>query len=284
MLHHLMHGIHFHFALRIPFQGEANSHVLGRFHQQRSIFLLLVGCRLSRQASQQLLQVQPRVRIGFANFFLQSFRTDIWIALHLAETSQQPNRLNHFGFLQRHHAFPRWRGSRTRCGLRSGRRPGYPMPGTVRNAAEGNCRAAGLACAPRVCAAICAATLMSPVRGSAATNFTSLILMVLFWFPLFNASLICLATSCALEPARVNARTRRVKSSMVTSFEKCRLASPAVLKSCPKLRSTWPVSSGTPSSNNILSETPSRNPPSPATGRPCCNSFHATSNWASVRL
>src|SRR3979411_1761756 len=33
---------------------------------------------------------------------------------------------------------------------------------------------------PRVCAAICAAMLTSPVNGSAATNFTSLLMMVLF--------------------------------------------------------------------------------------------------------
>ena len=58
---------------------------------------------------------------------------------------------------------------------------------------------------PSVCAAIWAAMLTSPVKGSAATNFTSLILIVLPGRPTPNASLICLATSCALEPAIVNA-------------------------------------------------------------------------------
>ncbi len=126
--------------------------------------------------------------------------------------------------------------------------------------------------------------LTSPVNGSAATNFTSLILMVLFLLPPLNASLICLETSWALEPATVKARTRRVKSSIVTSFEKCRLASPAVVKSWAKLFSACPASSGIPSSSSLLSETPRRNPPSPPLGNPCCNSLQAVSNWPSVRL
>ena len=54
----------------------------------------------------------------------------------------------------------------------------------------------------------------------------------------------------------VKARTSSEKSSTVNLLEKCRLASPAVLKSCPKLRSACPVSSGTPSSSSLLSETP----------------------------
>ena len=137
---------------------------------------------------------------------------------------------------------------------------------------------------PRVCAAIWAATLTSPVSGSAAINFTSLILMVLFGLPAPSASLICLAKSCALEPAIVKARTRRVKSSTVTSLEKCRLANPAVFNSCVKLRSACPASSGIPSSRSLLSETPNRNPLSPAVGRPCCSSFHVIWNCASVRL
>src|SRR6202021_3202177 len=56
---------------------------------------------------------------------------------------------------------------------------------------------------PSVCAAICAAMLTSPVSGSAATNFTSLILMVLPCLLAPSASLICLATSVAFDPATV---------------------------------------------------------------------------------
>src|SRR5450755_3107715 len=44
-----------------------------------------------------------------------------------------------------------------------------------------------------------------------------------------NASLICLETSCPFDPATVKARTRRTKSSSVTSLEKCRLANPGVV-------------------------------------------------------
>ena len=137
---------------------------------------------------------------------------------------------------------------------------------------------------PSVCAAICAAMLTSPVRGSAATNFTSLILMVLFCLPAPNASLICLATSVAFDPATVNARTKRTKSSSVTSLEKCRLASPAVVSRVAKLFSAFPDSSGIPSSNSLLSETPRRKPASPPAGSAVCNSFHVVSNCASVRL
>src|SRR5712691_11566137 len=116
VLHHLVHGVNFHFALGIPFQSEANCHVLSRLHQQRRVFFLLLSSCLGRQASQQLLQVQPRVRIGLAHFFLESFRTNSWIALHLAETSEEANRLNHFRFLQWHHAaFPRGRRTRPRA-------------------------------------------------------------------------------------------------------------------------------------------------------------------------
>ena len=137
---------------------------------------------------------------------------------------------------------------------------------------------------PSVCAAIWAAMLTSPVKGSAATNFTSLILIVLPGRPTPRASLICLATSCALEPAIVNARTSRTKSSFVTSLEKCRLASPAALSRVAKLFSACPESRGIPSSSNLLSVTPSKNPASPPAGSAVCNSFHVVSNCPSVRL
>ena len=132
---------------------------------------------------------------------------------------------------------------------------------------------------PSVCAAICAAMLTSPVRGSAAMNFTSLILMLPL--PALRASLICLETSVAFDPAMVNALTRRTKSCSVTSFGKCRLASPAVVSNVAKLFSDCPDSSGIPSSSNLLSVTPSRNPPE---GSAACSSFHVVSNCASVRL
>ena len=61
-------------------------------------------------------------------------------------------------------------------------------------------------------------------------------------------------------------------------------ASPAVDKSVAKLRSAFPVSSGIPSSSNLLSETPNRKPASPVVGSPCCNSFQVVSNCVSVRL
>ena len=131
---------------------------------------------------------------------------------------------------------------------------------------------------PRVCAAICAAMLTSPVSGSAATNFTSLMRMPLPALVSPKASLICFATSWALDPATVKARTRRTKSSSVTSLEKCRLASPAVLNRVAKLRSAFPVSKGIPSSNSLLSDTPSRNPASPVVGNPCFSSFQVISN------
>src|SRR5579864_2339095 len=134
---------------------------------------------------------------------------------------------------------------------------------------------------PKVCAAICAAMLTSPVSGSAATNFTSLILIELPCLVAFRASLICLATSVAFDPATVKACTRRTKSSSVTSLGKCKLASPAVVSKVAKLFSAWPDSSGMPSSSNLLSETPSRKPP---LGNALCNSLQVVSNCASVRL
>src|SRR5690348_8952469 len=62
------------------------------------------------------------------------------------------------------------------------------------------------------------------------------------------------------------------------------LASPAVVRSCAKLRSACPVSSGMPSSSNLLPETPNRKLPSSLFGNPFCNSAQVVSNWPSVRL
>ena len=66
---------------------------------------------------------------------------------------------------------------------------------------------------PNVCAAICAATETSPVSGSAATNFTSL--TRIRSHPARD-SFICLERSCALDPPKAKARTKRAKSSSVT--------------------------------------------------------------------
>src|SRR5260370_12276453 len=79
---------------------------------------------------------------------------------------------------------------------------------------------------PSVCAAICAAILTSPVSGSAATNFTSLILIVLPSLFALSASLICFGTSCAFDPATVNAPTTHTHSSSVTPLPQHKLPSP----------------------------------------------------------
>ena len=60
VLHHLVHGIYFDFALLVALQGKAYGHVLGGLHQQGSI-LLLVLCRLRGQTAQKLLKIQARV-------------------------------------------------------------------------------------------------------------------------------------------------------------------------------------------------------------------------------
>ena len=56
VLHHLVYGVYFDFALLVALQGKADGHVLGGFHQQRRVVLLRRG-RLRRQTSQQLLQI-----------------------------------------------------------------------------------------------------------------------------------------------------------------------------------------------------------------------------------
>jgi hypothetical protein len=123
----------------------------------------------------------------------------------------------------------------------------------------------------------------SPVAGSAATNLTSLMRMEESLLSP-SVSLSCFAKSCALEPPMENARTSRVKSSSVTLLENMMLERPAAVSNCAKLRSACPASSGMPSRRSLLPETPSRKPVSPLLGRACWSSFHAPSNWPSVRL
>ena len=99
-----MDGVHFDFALLVALQGEADGHVLGRLHQQRRVFFLL-RCRLRCQTSQQLLQVQPRIRIGLGQFFLQDLL--LWpmgSCCTWPKRVSRPDRLNDFLFLQRDHA------------------------------------------------------------------------------------------------------------------------------------------------------------------------------------
>src|ERR1700690_1546868 len=136
---------------------------------------------------------------------------------------------------------------------------------------------------PRAWAASWAASGISPVAGSAATNLTSLMRMEESLLSP-RVSLICRAKSCALEPPRAKARTSRVKSSSVTLLENMMLDSPAALSNCAKLRSACPASSGTPSRRSLFSETPSRKTVSLFLGSACWSSFHVLSNWPSVRL
>src|SRR5579872_304137 len=100
-----MHGVDLHFALLVALEGKADGHVLGRFHEQRSIFFL--RCRgLRSEASQQLLQVQPRIRIGRGDILLQVFFFYVRVFLHLAETGEQANGLDDLLLLQRNHRHP----------------------------------------------------------------------------------------------------------------------------------------------------------------------------------
>ena len=61
------------------------------------------------------MQVQSRIRIRLRQFLLQIFLSDGRILLHLPEPRQQPDRLDHFLFLQRNNS-----------SSPSRRRPGYP--------------------------------------------------------------------------------------------------------------------------------------------------------------
>jgi hypothetical protein len=98
-----MDGIYFDFALLVALEREADGHVLGGLHQQRSVFLF--GGRCPRgKATQQLLQVQSRVGVSLTQFLVQVFFFDVGIMLHLPKPSQQPNRLDHFLLLQGNHA------------------------------------------------------------------------------------------------------------------------------------------------------------------------------------
>ena len=155
----------------------------------------------------------------------------VGIVLDLAKAGQQADGLDDFGFLQRNHppvqagAAPVAAAAPFGPAACWGRFPAEPWelptapvpsppppppPALAPSAAAINCSSfCGsfnhcLNSGPRVWAAICAAMLTSPVSGSAATNFTSLILMVLLVLPPLpplSASLICLVTSCAFEPA-----------------------------------------------------------------------------------
>ncbi len=135
VLHHLVHGIHFDFAFLIALQSETDRHVLGRLHQQRRVLLVRRGFR--RQAPEQLLQAQPRIRIGLNQILLDIFFFDARILLYLPEPGQQPDRLNHFLLLQRNNPSGPCRG-RTRC-----RRPatfhriGYAAQRNHRNSVGG---------------------------------------------------------------------------------------------------------------------------------------------------
>ena len=73
------------------------------------------GRGLRRQAAQQLLQVQPRIRIGLGQLLLNIFFFNVGILLHLSKARQQPDRLNDFLFLQRNHPAGPCR-SRAGCG------------------------------------------------------------------------------------------------------------------------------------------------------------------------
>ena len=145
-----MHGIDLHFALWIALQREADRHVLGRLHQQRGVGLPVREVAW-RRAFQQLLQIQPRIRIGFSQLFLQSFRTSIRIALHLPESSEQTDGLDHFRFLERHDSALPGRScasrSSTAVPVPAGAGARHPVPGSVRNAPKRNHRTSSLASA-----------------------------------------------------------------------------------------------------------------------------------------
>src|SRR5262249_32286213 len=100
VLHHLVHSVYFDLAFLITLERKADRHVLGGLHQQGSVVLLICGC-LCGQTSQQLLKIQSRVGIGFADFFLQRILVYVGITLPLSEASEQADGLNHFLFLQR---------------------------------------------------------------------------------------------------------------------------------------------------------------------------------------
>ena len=75
VLHHLVHGVDLHFALLESFEGEANCHVLGRFHQQWRVIGALVCLRC--ESFQQTLKVHPRVCWGLDQFLLELRRVEI---------------------------------------------------------------------------------------------------------------------------------------------------------------------------------------------------------------
>ena len=217
VLHHLVHRVDLHFALLEAFQGETNGHVLGRFHQQRSVVRLLrVDIDLGSQAAQQLLQVDFGVGVNRGQFFLQCRGIGVGVAAYFSKSSQQPDGLDDFFFLQGHDAARPGSATRDRdstlhrrAGIRNAAyrsAAGNPPPLFAPSAAAINCKSfCGslshcLNSGPSVWAAIWAAMLISPVDGSAATNLTSLIrIEAVLLSP--KVLLISLTTSWALRSA-----------------------------------------------------------------------------------
>ena len=100
VLQHLVDGVDLHFAFLIALQGEANGHMLGRFHQQRgpSIVVLRNG---RGEGLQELLQIDLRIWAGLAELLPQRFRVGIWILTGLPEMCKQANGLDDFLFFER---------------------------------------------------------------------------------------------------------------------------------------------------------------------------------------
>ncbi len=170
--------------------------------------------------------------------------------------------------------------------------PLYPRPEFAPSAAAINCNnfcgsfSHCLNSGPSVWAAICAAMLTSPVSGIGGhkLHFIDLDRATVLLAPP-SASLICLATSVRFRSGDGKGAHQANEVFLGDVFGEVQAGQSgrrsAAWRSC---FSAFPVSSGMPSSSSLLSETPSRKPLIAAVGSPCCSSFHAISNCASVRL
>src|SRR5215470_5675741 len=156
MLHHLVNGVDLDLALLVALEGKADRHVLGGFHEEWSIFVARGG-RLSRQATEQLLEVESSVWIGLAEFLLDFFFVDGGILLYLAEAGQKADGLNDLLLLQGNHAAGP-------CGCDT-----CSCSGSGSGSCAGSCSGSGAAAA-ETCSACTAALAGRNIRHAAQGN------------------------------------------------------------------------------------------------------------------
>ncbi len=148
VLHHLVHGIHFDFALLDSAPARSGSPCARRPSSAAACPVAPVVALAARLPNNccRFSRVFGSVSVSS---FCRISGTGIRIALHLAESSQQADGLNHLGLLQRELLhLPRLARFAVPAAL-PGLCPGNPVAGTSWNASEGNSRAAALA--PAAC-------------------------------------------------------------------------------------------------------------------------------------